>query len=274
MAAKLDVTRQRIGQVITHARERWSRFPSITALRDAIYEILCSQGGVATHAELVASVLIARGSTFEEPKRTQMASVAVRAALEAERNLAEPRFQEHRSDRHIFISITPQLKEFASMLGSVADELATQEPIPSPTSVVTALRAIQVPELPENVTAPTENRLCQLAVAASDGAALSSRREIYPVGLAPERSLALAQNAFFGGVLTVEEIKNRIAARYPQAAPLPDRPKLDQLIASLGLDLKWNPAAADGRGAYEMPGGEITSLYTSRLDNQPACTPA
>ena len=273
LAAKLDVTRQRIGQVITHARERWSRFPSITALRDAIYEILCSQGGVATHAELVASVLIARGSTFEEPKRTQMASVAVRAALEAERNLAEPRFQEHRSDRHIFISVTPQLKEFASMLGSVADELATQEPIPSPTSVVTALRAIQVPELPENVTAPTENRLCQLAVAASDGAALSSRREIYPVGLAPERSLALAQNAFFGGVLTVEEINNRIAARYPQAAPLPDRPKLDQLIDSLGLDLKWNSAAADGRGAYEMPAGEITSLYTSRLDNQSAGIP-
>jgi serine/threonine protein kinase len=263
MAAKLDLTRQRIGQVITQARERWTRFPSITALRDAIYEILCSQGGVMTHVELVASILIARGSTFEEPKRTQMASVAVRAALEAERHLADPRFQEYRSDQRIFISITPELKEIASQLGSVADELAAQEPIPSPASVVMALRAVAIPELPENVIAPTENRLCQLAVAASNSAALSSRREIYPVGLAPERSLALAQNALFGGVLTVEEIKNRIAARYSQAAPLPDRPQLDQLIDSLALDLKWNPAAADGRGAYEMPGGEITSIYTS-----------
>jgi hypothetical protein len=47
------------------------------------------------------------------------------------------------------------------------------------------------------------------------------------------------------------------------AAPLPDRPKLDQLIASLGLDLKWNSETADGRGAYEMPGGNMGSVLTS-----------
>lgn len=124
-------------------------------------------------------------------------------------------------------------------------------------------RTIRIPELPENVIAPTENRLCQLAVLASNRAALSSRKEVYPIGLEPERALALAQNALFGGILTVEEIKNRIAARYPMAAPLPDRPKLDQLIASLGLDLKWNSAAADGRGAYEMAGGDVVSIFTS-----------
>ena len=263
LAPKLDVTRQRVGQVINQARERWSRFPSITALRDAIYEIVCSQGGITTQTELVASVLAARGSTFEEPKRTQMASVAVRAALETERHIAEPRFQEYRTGARIFISITPELKEFAVQLGAVADVLASQEPIPSPTSVVAALRAIRIPELPENVTAPTENRLCQLAVSAANGAALSSRKEVYPVGLEPERALALAQNALFGGILTVEEIKNRIAARYPMAAPLPDRPKLDQLIASLGLDLKWNSETADGRGAFEMPGGNMVSILTS-----------
>jgi serine/threonine protein kinase len=263
LAPKLDVTRQRVGQVINQARERWSRFPSITALRDAIYETVCSQGGVTTHTELVASVLAARGSTFEEPKRTQMASVAVRAALETERHIAEPRFQEHRTGARIFISITPELKDFAVQLGGVADVLASQDPIPGPTSVIAALRAIRIPELPENVIAPTENRLCQLAVSAANGAALSSRKEVYPVGLEPRRALALAQNALFGGILTVEEIKNRIAARYPMAAPLPDRPKLDQLIASLGLDLKWNSKAAEGRGAFEMPGGNMVSILTS-----------
>jgi hypothetical protein len=64
-------------------------------------------------------------------------------------------------------------------------------------------------------------------------------------------------------LLTVEEIRNRIAARYPLAASVPDRPKLDKLLESIGLELKWNPAAADGRGAYEMPGGDPASLYTS-----------
>jgi hypothetical protein len=263
LASELDVTRQRIGQVINQARERWGRFPSITALRDAIYEIVCSQGGVMTQTELVASVLAARGSTFEEPKRTQMASVAVRAALETERHIANPRFQEQRTETRIFVSITPELKEFAVQLGAVADKLASQEAIPSPASVITALRAVRVPEFPENVTAPSENRLCQIAVSASKGAALSSRKEVYPVGLEPWRALALAQNALFGGILTVEEIKNRIAARYPHAAPLPDRPELDGLIASLGVDLKWNSAAADGRGAYEMPEGDVVSIFTS-----------
>jgi hypothetical protein len=141
--------------------------------------------------------------------------------------------------------------------------LSAQEPLPSPASVVTALRVVALPELPDGVTAPTENRLFQLAVAASNRSALSSRKEIYPVGLEPHRSLALAQNALFGGMLTVEEIKGRIAARYSKAAPLPDRPKLDQLIASLGLDLKWNGEAAEGRGAYEMPGGDLVSVLTS-----------
>ena len=263
LAAKLDLSRQRIGQAVANGRERWNRFPAITALRQAIYEILSSQGGVATHDELIAAVLVTRGSTFEEPKCTQMASVAVRAAIETERHVKEPRFQEHRTDGRIFIAFTPDLKEFAERLGDAADELAAAEPIPSPSTVVAALRAVQIPELPENVIAPNDNRLCQLAVAASDHAALSSRREIYPIGLEPERSLALAQNALFGGVLTVDEIKDRVAARYPQAAPLPDRPQLDALMASLGLDLKWNAAAADGRGAYEFPGSEITSLYTS-----------
>src|SRR5207249_771063 len=82
LATKLDLSRQRVGQAVASARERWIRFPAITALRQAICEILNSQAGVATHDELIAAVLLTRGSTFEEPKRTQMASVAVRAAIE------------------------------------------------------------------------------------------------------------------------------------------------------------------------------------------------
>jgi hypothetical protein len=59
---------------------------------------------------LIAAVLTARGSTYEEPKRTQMASVATRAALETKRGLAQPRFQEYRSGGRIFIALAPELK--------------------------------------------------------------------------------------------------------------------------------------------------------------------
>jgi hypothetical protein len=87
--------------------------------------------------------------------------------------------------------------------------------------------------------------------------------EIYQVGLVPERALMIAQNALFGGTLTVEEVQSRVAARLPRAQPLPGRPELDQLILALGLDLRWNAAGAAGKGAYEMPGGEGFSLHTS-----------
>ena len=58
-------------------------------------------------------------------------------------------------------------------------------------AVVATLRAIAIPELPENVIAPNENRLCQLAVAASDQRGSFEPKEIYPVGLEPERSLGV-----------------------------------------------------------------------------------
>ena len=39
-----DLTRARIGQILAKARERWSRNPSLTALRDEIVEMLRSRG--------------------------------------------------------------------------------------------------------------------------------------------------------------------------------------------------------------------------------------
>jgi len=263
LAPRLDVTRQRIGQVVAEGRERWKRFPSITALRDTIYELLCSQGGVLTHDELVANILSARGSAFDEPKRTQLASVATRAAMETERGLQASRFLEYRNGNKIFIAVSPELKSYAVDLGLVADQLAGQEPIPSPASVLEALRRVKAPALPADVTAPADQRLCQIAVSASGTAALSSRMEIYGVGLAPERALMIAQNALFGGILTVEEIQSRVAARLPRAKPLPGRPHLDNLIDSLGLELKWKPAAASGKGAYEMTGVAGDSIAAS-----------
>ena len=263
LAPRLEVTRQRVGQVVADGRERWKRFPSITGLRDVILEIVRAQGGVTLHDELVAGVLAARGSAFEEPKRRQMASVATRAAMETERGMKEPRFVEYRSGGCVFVAMSADLKAYAVDLGQVADELAAQDPIPSPASVLEALRQVNAPGLPDEVSAPSDQRLCQLAVAASESAALSSRMEIYPVGLTAGRALMLAQNALFGGTLTVEEIRSRVSARLPQAEALPGRPKLDKLIKALGLDLKWNAAAAAGRGAYEMAGAEGLSLHTS-----------
>lgn len=263
LASAIDVTRQRVGQVVTEARERWKRFPSITALRDTIYEMVRAQGGVVTQEELISGILSARGSAFDDPKRMQMASIACRAALETERGLKQSRFVEYRSGDLVFISMSPELKTYAVALGKVADELAAEDPLPSPSSVIEKLRQVKAPELPDDVQAPSDQRLCQLAVAASENADLSSRMEIYPAGFRAERALSQAQNALFGGTLTVEEIQGRVSARFPKAEPLPSRPKLDKLVDALGLDLRWTPAAAEGRGAYVVAGVERISHYSS-----------
>ena len=181
LAPRLDVTRQRIGQVVTEGRERWKRFPSITALRNTIHELVRSEGGLLTQDELVANILSVWGFAFDEPQRTQKASVATRAAIETERGMQESRFLESRSGNKIFFAISPELKSFAADLRTIADQLAAQDPIPSPASVLEALRRVKASTLPADVAEPTVQRLCQLAVPASEKAALcKSTRSDWP----------------------------------------------------------------------------------------------
>lgn len=265
LAPRIKITRQRVGQVVTQARKRWQSYPAIGALKDEIHEIVRSSGGVVGRDELVSSVLATRGSSFDEPdKQMQMASIATRAALETERALKGSRFREYRSGKKIFVALSAELKSYAIALGQEADEMAGMDPLPSPAVVVENLRAVEAPAIPDGVTEAADHRLCQLAVHASDGAALSSRMEIYPVGMPAKRAILLAQNALFGGTLTVEEIQSRVASRLPEAERLPGRPQLTKLIDSLGLGLRWEPKEAEGKGAYKIPGTDSHTLDPSK----------
>jgi hypothetical protein len=263
LASAFNVTRQRVGQALIAGRKRWHLLPSVTALRDELYEVLRAKGGIGTHEEVIQAILAAHPSELDEPARTQMASVATRAAFEAEKHQKQPRYDEYRSGGRIFLSASAELKAYAFRLGHAADRLAEQDPLPTPARVLETLRRVPpAPEVPD-CPPPGDSRLPHLAVAAAENATLSSRLEIYPRGLAPDRALAQAQNALFGGTLTVEEVRNRVRSRYPEAAPLPDHPELEKLIQRLGLELKWNPAAADGKGAYEPTYRESPSVSTS-----------
>lgn len=263
LASLLGLTRQRIGQAIIAGRKRWHLLPSIAALRDEIYEVLRAKGGIATHEEVIQAVLTAHPSELDETARTQMASVVTRATLETEKHQKQPRYDEYRHGGRIFLSVSAELKGYAVRLGHAADRLAEQDPLATPARVLETLRRVPPPPEVPDCSAPGDGRLPQLAVAAAETAALSSRLEIYPRGLASDRVLALAQNALFGGTLTTEEIRNRVSSRYPEAAPLPDHPELEKLIQRLGLELKWNPDAANGKGAYEPTYRESLSVQTS-----------
>lgn len=252
------VTRQRVGQIITTARGRWAKSAPLTGLRDAIAEVLFGKGGVMTHLELIAYVLSARGSLSEEPLRSQLASAAVRAAVEAEHVSKEPRFEEYRSGDKVLVALHPELRTYALKLGTEADRLAKLDPLPTSTRVLEELRGIAFPDVVPHLTPPVEARLRQLAAAAASHADLSSRGEIYPLGLPANRALALARNALFGDELTIAEIDRRLRARFPKCAPLPPRPALDDVLREVGFEWEWQPLAANSEGAYR------TSSFDSR----------
>ena len=78
----------------------------------------------------------------------------------------------------------------------------------------------------------------------SKNAAVSVRQELYPRRMPAERALRLGIGALSGlGVgegFTVEQIRERVRSRYPEAETLPDRPELDALLAKVGLDVHWD----------------------------------
>ncbi len=247
-ASRLEITRARVSQVIVRARDRWKKNPSVTALRDAVDMILHTYGGAMTVAELSEAVLTARGSVNDDPVRSRLAAIVTRAAVETESSMENPRFVERRGSLAILVACDSAHADYAEGLGREADRLADNDPVLPPARILEALRAV---EPPAGESPLSETRLVRLASAASTRASVSSRMELYPRGMAASRVLKLAHGALLGArELTVDEIRRRIAARYPESEQLPDRPALDQLIADSGLEMKWSSDAADGRGAY------------------------
>jgi hypothetical protein len=88
------------------------------------------------------------------------------------------------------------------------------------------------------------------------------------------RALKLSQGALYGvAKLTVDQIRERVRSRYPEAAPLPDRPALDQLLRDAGFDFDWDAGGKDvgcyvSRQRQDVPitsGSESVSRFSTAL---------
>ncbi|MFP4309213.1 MAG: BREX system serine/threonine kinase PglW [Desulfococcaceae bacterium] len=276
-ARRLEMSRARVGQVLTAFRERWRKNSLVTGLRDDLAAILHSNGGVMTLPEMVEAVLTARGSAQEAPLRARLAGAVIRAAAEVERTLATPRFLIRREGDRILVAEGPELADYALRLGAAADEMAMEDPLLPPVRVMERLRAVPAVAEAEPLHPA---RLLRIAVGAARVAALSSRQEIYPRGMGADRAVKLSQGALLGvKKLTPAEVRRRVAGRYPEAAPLPDPPDLDRLLTDAGLELRWDSEAENGRGAYRYPtweprvSGTVTTLRrypTGSGDGPPA----
>ncbi|MFN5766871.1 MAG: DNA-directed RNA polymerase subunit alpha C-terminal domain-containing protein, partial [Pseudanabaena sp.] len=248
VAQYLSESLETVTEAIAKAQSRWTKDSAIVKLRSDLVEILTAAGMVMSLDELAVALLVARGSSLDEPQRTNYAIAILRVVLEVEAEMAKPRFALYQDRGSPLIAANQEAFGYAIELGQVADRLAQQDPLLPPSRAASQLREIAVPV---TIDVLTEGRLMRLAAVASCDAALSSRQEFYPRGMDAGRALKLSQGAFLGvPTLSIAEIRDRIASRYPESANIPDRPDLDELLSAAGLDLSWDGKGANGLGCY------------------------
>jgi serine/threonine protein kinase len=273
VAAELLVTRPRIGQILAQGRERWRRLPALTRLREDLRAALERLGGIAGAGELEAEV----AGTWEPGDETRLAALAraaVRAAVEVELGLESPRLRIRRAGTRVLVAGAGQslaerqaVLEYAVRLGAAADALAVREPLPASAEVAAELGAVRAPELLNGL--PVE-RLSRVAAYASHAAAVSGQLELYPRGMPAERALRLARGALHGAdALSVVQLSGRVGARFPEAAPLPDRPQLDTLLERAGVELTWDAVAERYRPPSRGALTGVTSNNSSSLTRFP-----
>lgn len=257
--------------VLLKARQRWLKNPAFTELRQQLDALLRSQGQVMGAYESAMALLALRGCAVQDDdERLRQATAVLRAVVEAESHLDQPRFEAFDHQPCALIASASAWADYARQLGAAADACALADPLLPPPRVLETLEGVPLPPTlaveaaSAAVLAPA--RLLRLAASASRKAALSSRQEIYPRGMVPLQALRQSLGALVGAPqLRVRDIQDRVRGRYPEATALPARPELDRLLEEAGAPLSWDPSAAEGAGAYRLStlGGVQTAGTTT-----------
>lgn len=271
-----EVDRAVLTTALIKARERWLRNTAFTELRQQIEALLRSQGQVMSVHEAALALLSLRGcAEQDDAERLRQASAVLRAAIEAESHLDQPRFEAFNHAPVTLVATAAAWADYARQLGAAADACALADPLLPPARVLETLEGISPPGAtsatggtPTPTLPPT--RLLRLAASASRKAALSSRQEIYPRGMSALQALKASINALVGATLSPAALQARVRGRYPEATPLPGRPELDRLLEEASAPLHWDPTAADGSGAYRSAtlGSVATAGTTTQFSRQ------
>jgi len=279
LSVVLAVTRARVAQQVTALQDGWAAHPACRDLLDAVAETarqsLADFGGVATVEELAGAIRAALPPSAAAPDAVSPARIAaglLRLALDRAQALhraeaGEEQLAARRRDGRIALLATDAaLLDPAEALGRTADDLIAQarsagEPLVPAARATKRLRdgwARACAGQPASPAALSDTRLLRLAAALAQDAALSGSNELYHRDLSQTDALALALRGAGGSqAVTPHEIRDRVRARFPALPPLPDRPRLDQLIeeARLGLvydenqhGYRWPTRAAGTKG--------------------------
>jgi serine/threonine protein kinase len=269
LAALTTVTRARVAQQVAALQDGWAAHAGCRDLLDAIAtsarRSLADLGGVATVDELVGAVLTAMSPPTDAgaASSARVAAGLLRLALDRAHALDRadagqtPILTRRRDGRLALLATDAALLDPAEALGSTADEIVAQART-ADEWLAPAERAAQrlqdgwarasAGQVP--IAELGDRRLLRLAGALAHEAALSGQNELYHRDLPVATALGLALNGIGGSqTITVHEVRDRVRARFPALALLPDRPRLDQLIHDAGLGLIYD----EGQHGYRSP---------------------
>jgi serine/threonine protein kinase len=261
LAALTSVTRARVAQQVAALQDGWAAHAGCRDLLDAVAtsarQALADLGGIATVEELAGAVLTAMPPPAADAGEASPARVAaglLRLALDRAHALDRadagetPILTRRRDGRIALLATDPVLLDPAEALGSTADEIVTQARAAGEWLVPAERAAQRLQDGWARASAgqvPTaglgDKRLLRLAGALADEAGLSGQNELYHRDLPVTIALGLALNGIGGAqTITVHEVRDRVRARFPALARLPERPRLDQLINDAGLGLIYD----------------------------------
>jgi hypothetical protein len=270
LAALATVTRARVAQQVAALQDGWAAHGGCRDLLDAIAtsarQSLADLGGVATVDELAGAVLTGMPPSATDTGEASPARVAaglLRLALDRAHALDRadageaPIITRRRDGRIALFATDPVLLDPAEALGSTADEIVTQARVAGEWLVPAERAAQRLQDDWARASAgqvPTaglgDRRLLRLAGALAHEAALSGQNELYHRDLPVATALGLALNGIGGSqTITAHEVRDRVRARFPALAPVPDRPRLDQFIHDAGLGLIYD----QGQHGYRSP---------------------
>ncbi|WP_308257641.1 BREX system serine/threonine kinase PglW [Pseudonocardia lacus] len=288
LAKRLETTQATVSRNQQAAAKDWAAMGWLAVVRDELVDAVRSAGRVMVSHELAAALRARHGAGGDQPDRTaDQAAAVVRAAVEAESwagHHAEdpdalergPRLAVLRRRDRVLVALeslpgtedpsAAELADFAQSLGRKADELAVAEPIPGRGAVVRELRLIPPPE---GLAPLADTRLVALAAAASTGALVSPRFELYPRGLDLVTALRVSQAA--AGVrraigATVEDLLIRVRSRFPEVG-IPaglTYLQLEEMVRTAGFPLEFDHADRRFRPpAREVPRRSLTASSTT-----------
>jgi serine/threonine protein kinase len=257
LADKEDKSTAAVYMALGKARDDWTGHAALPELRDRLTAVVEAVGGATSLSALGDELAraVPHGSDAPAELVRAMAAALYRIVVEVDKESSSGLELVRLHDRDPWIFASAEHARVTRLLGETADALAARTTLVSTGELRRAVAEI-VAGTP--LAATKEERLLELAAAASEKAACSARLEIYPRGLDPQRSVELCAATFKGGV-TEADVRTRIAVRYPAAAPLPERPELDALLKPLGF--QWD----SGEGRYIRPGETEATTFQTRM---------